>query len=132
MVIVFNSMFSVFFKLTIISIKGAQNKAIIDKLGLQNLPDIAIFKRNTSEPIYFSFESVTKATLVRFLSEHTSFYMRAPGNIESLDKLALKFVQAETDDKITILAQGEEIVAKLADGQGKKDAEYYIKVSTEK
>eukprot|EP01041_Mallomonas_annulata_P006391 gene6391-12929_t len=109
-------------------VNGGENKALADRNGAsQSLPKIVLYTKNDSLPIVFDEKDVNFLTLTSFVSKHTGFYIRRPGNIEIYDKLANKFCTAKEDERQSILNEAEDALSSVSPIET-IHAEYYIKV----
>lgn len=110
-------------------INGAENKAIADRYGVSNLPQIILFQKNETSPIFFDDRKAGAETISDFVSEFTGFYVRMEGHIEVYDKLIYKFLKPDitATERESLIAEAEAALPAILNFE-KPLAEYYLKV----
>ncbi|XP_063628454.1 endoplasmic reticulum resident protein 29 [Cydia splendana] len=96
------------------------NEALAKKYGAtkDNFPVVKLFIKGKKEPItYNPDKEITSDELRRFVREHTGVHLSLPGCVRSLDKLAVKFMKADNEDRKKILEDGEDTFKKLPSKQ---------------
>ncbi|XP_053617216.1 endoplasmic reticulum resident protein 29 [Plodia interpunctella] len=95
-----------------------ENEKLALKYGAtkDNFPVVKLFVKGRSEPLSFDDSNgFTTAELRKFIRKNTGLYLSLPGCVKSLDKLALKFVNARGDeDRKKILIELEQELNKLS------------------
>ena len=95
---------------------------------VREYPIFLLFKSNSTIPVPYNEAETNFALLSQFVETHTDYYVSAPGNIESLDKLTLKFSKTkDNNEREAIIQQAESLINDM-DINSHDDAEYYIKV----
>lgn len=109
-------------------VNGAQNKRLAEMYMIKEFPILLLFRPNTSIPIPYNEAETNFALLSQFVETLTDYYVTAPGNIESLDKLAQKFSKAVgSNEREEIIKQAESLINDM-DISLHDDAEYYVKI----
>ncbi|XP_068623637.1 endoplasmic reticulum resident protein 29 [Battus philenor] len=94
------------------------NEALAKKYGAtkDNFPIVKLFIKGKSEPLPFDeSKGFTVDELRRFVREKTGLYLSLPGCIKELDKLAAKFIKADTEQRKEILKETINSIAKVAE-----------------
>ncbi|XP_032527036.1 protein windbeutel [Danaus plexippus] len=93
------------------------NEAFAKKYGADknNFPVVKLFLKDKSKPITFDdSEEFTIDRLRQFVREQSGIYLSLPGCIRSLDLLAIKFKNSDTDKRKSIAKETEKVLENLS------------------
>lgn len=110
------------------------NEDLAKRYGVtkDDFPSVKLFTRNNKEPVAFVVKDdkeFTADNMKKFIRSKSQVYIGLPGCLQEFDKIAAKFLKANSvEDKKQLLSEAETLWNKAKGNRENKSAETYVKI----